>query len=148
MEQHLLAWPIVGQYKFTTIRTCIILCLTDIRRIALESCRPCITNILVDSVSVSVQFKQSWDWKIFPLWIVIPHTEEVCRGILMVLHKTETPQALHRQITLRGFLLAHSRQLLTFVSKEVCTSRLTVLLVDLRITPFWCCLCLRCSNRH
>ena len=44
---------------------------------------------------MTVQFKQAWNREILPLGIIVVGTIERGRSILMVLHKAETPHALH-----------------------------------------------------
>ena len=100
MKQHLLALPTVGQRELTTIGTGIILSFTYIGWISIECVRPGITNVLVDTVAMSVQLEQSRHREVLPLGVIIPKAEEVFRSILMVLHKTETPHAFHGQVTL------------------------------------------------
>ena len=150
MEQHLLTFPVIRQRELLTIGTRVVLCLTNKRRIALERGTPCIADILVDAVAMTVQLKQSWHREILPLRVVVVQCPEACRGILMVLYKLEAPHAFHRQVATGGLLLPHPCCLLVLVGKEVGTSSLTVLLINLWITPLWRIVgyCRRCPHHQ
>ena len=99
MEQHLLTIPVVRKYEFTTIGTCVVLRFTNIWGIAIKSRTPSIADILVDAITMSIEFEESRNREIFPIGIVIVKRPETCRCILVVLYEMESPHALHRQVT-------------------------------------------------
>ena len=139
MEEHLLPFPVGRQIKRATIRTRIVVRLADIRGIALKGRTPGIADILIDLVAIAVEFEETRHWEIHPFRVVVLQREEILRGILMVLHKTESPQAFHRQVSARSALVALGL-VDTLEGEEISTSWFTVLLVHTGITPHWGCI--------
>ena len=99
VEEHLLTFPVGRQVEGTTIGTGIVVGLTDIRGIALEGGTPGVTHVLIGLVAIAIELEESGNGEIHPLGIVVLQSEEVLRGILMVLHEVELPHALHREET-------------------------------------------------
>ena len=91
MENNLLTSPVVRQCELTAIRARIVLCLTDIRRIALESRTPGIADVFIDTVAMTVQFKEPWYREVLPLRVVVVDTKEIGWSVLVVFHKMEAP---------------------------------------------------------
>ena len=91
MEEHLHPLPVGWQIKRTTIRTRIIVRLTDIRGITLKGRTPGIANVLLDLVAIAVQLEESRHGEIHPLGVVVLQGIKILRRILMVLHETELP---------------------------------------------------------
>ena len=95
---------------------------------------------------MSIKLKESGDGEILPLGIIKTGLVESLWGILMVLHETEAPHALHREVAGRLRLLTGTSQRFTLESKKVSTTSLTVLLILLRIPPLGILFACPCRN--
>ena len=102
VEQHLLATPPLRQLELAAIAARIVLRLADVGRIVVEGGVPGIVDVLVDGIAVTIELEESWNGEILPRGVIVVGTEETGRSILMVLHKTEAPHALHGEIALRA----------------------------------------------
>ena len=134
MEEHLLTFPISRQVELAAIGARVVVGLADIGRIILESGTPGITHVLIDLITIAVDLEESRHGEIDPLRVVVLQGEEILGCILMVLHETELPHALHREKSCRGTLVAHGL-VERLEGEEVGTSRLTVLLIHPWVLP-------------
>ena len=98
MEIHILALPVLRQVKGAAIGTRIVIEFADIRRIWIKLGSPGITDILIGSVAIAIQFKQARYRKILPLRIIIVGSKEIGRTLVVVLDEIKFPSAFHRKV--------------------------------------------------
>ena len=135
MEIYILALPVLRQVKGAAIGTRIVVEFADIRRIWVKLGSPGITDILISSVAIAIQFKQARYWKILPLRIIKVGSEKIGRTLVVVLDEIKFPSTFHRKVVGRFFLLESLSLILILESKERSTARSTILLIDIYIMP-------------
>ena len=135
MEIHILTLPILRKIKSAAIRTRIVIDLTDIWRIRVKLSSPGVPDVLIGRVAIAIQFKQSRYREVLPVAIIEIRLEEVQRSLVVILHKVKLPRSLHGEIVDRQFLVKALRLAQILESKESCTPRLSILLVDIHIVP-------------
>ena len=147
MEEYFLSFPVLRQVERPAIRTRVVVGLTDIRWIALESRTPGIADVLVDLVTIAVHLKQPRHRKVRPLRVIVLQGEEPHRHILMILHEVKLPHALHREEPARLRFIAlglfHALE-----GEEIRPAHLTVHLVHVGILPHWCLLAISRHRHH
>ena len=136
MEINLLSLPILRQAERAAVRARIVVGLPDVGRVALEGGTPGIAHVLIGLVAIAVQLEEPGHGEVGPLRVVILQREEVLRRILMVLHKAELPQALHREKSRGLRLVVRLCLALTLEGKEMGAPRLTVHLVHIGVLPY------------
>ena len=67
VEEHLLTVPVCRQFEGTAVGTGVVVRLADIRGIALEGRSPGIADVLVDLVSIAIQFEEARYGEVHPL---------------------------------------------------------------------------------
>ena len=67
MEDHFLAVPIGRQFELTAVGACVVVCLRDVGRVAVEGCCPRVAGVFVDLVTIAFNFEKSWDMEVHPL---------------------------------------------------------------------------------
>ena len=135
VEIHILTLPILRKIKSAAIRTRIVIDLTDIWRIRVKLSSPGVPDVLIGWVAIAIQFKQSRYREVLPVAIIEIRLEEVQRSLVVILHKVKLPRSLHGEIVDRQFLVKALRLAQILESKESCTPRLSILLVDIHIVP-------------
>ena len=137
VEVNLLPVPVGRQFEGTTVGARVVVCLTNEGRVGLEGRPPGVADILVDTVAIAINFKESRHREINPFRVVVFQGKEVLRSLLVVFYKVEAPKSLHRKVSAGLRLVAAKSRLLTLVSEEVGSALFTVLLVNLWILPHW-----------
>ena len=67
VKQHLLPLPTGGQHELTAIGTGVVLRLADVWWIGVKGGRPGITDVLIDTVAVTIQFEKPGNGEVLPL---------------------------------------------------------------------------------
>src|SRR5574344_79933 len=129
MKEDIATVPCRGQFKLSSVATCIVVGLADIWWVGLECCAPSISHILIYLIPISVYLEESGNGEFLPLVVIEVSAEEVLRRILVVFHKVEFPCSLHRQIATRLTLVALFGKVDALIGKEVSPSLLSVLLI-------------------
>ena len=135
MEINILALPVCWKFEGAAIRAGVVVEFADVRRIWIKLGSPCITDVLIGTVAIAIEFEQSRYREVLPLRIIILDSKEVGRTLVVILHEVELPHTFHGKVVGRLLLVKVLRLIKVLVSKERSTTRLPVLLIDIHVLP-------------
>ena len=123
MQENILAVPIFIKDESLSILAHIVVFQCRIRRIIVIVSSPCITDIQIDRVTISVQLPHSRNRNLIPCCIVIAKAIKIQRAHINAFIPVEFPHAVQRQVQ--------------SASIKCCRHRKAVSLHNLRILPVW-----------
>ncbi len=154
MEIDILSFPIGRDFKFLAVKSCIVVLFLYVWRIRFKLCSPCVTDILINAVTVPFNFKKSRNRKFHPFRVIIICGKEVGRSLVMILHPIELPVSLQAHKAGRSLFFHFFGKFIRLVSKERSPRRHRIDTIHSRILPpgsfFLCfgCKAHRCRQQH
>ena len=133
MKEYILSHPVFTYLKCPAILSCIIMPVCRNRRIILVLAAPCPSYILIDRMSISVEFPHSRDRHIIPVPVIIAYIKEIHRTRRNAFIPLEFPDSVQRQF--QAFCI------------KCRGHRDTIAFNDVRILPIRKFCCIRCSKR-
>ena len=135
MEIDIAAFPVGRDGHLLAVGTCIVVGFLYIGRIVLKLGSPGIAHILIDGITVTVEFKEAGYGEVHPLAVVITREEEVFGSLVMVFDPQEFPFSFHRQETGGSRFVLLLCQGSRFIGEEGGTWCFTVYTVDSGVQP-------------